>query len=557
MPPSLLVRNARILTMDPDHPRAEAVFVRGNRIVAVGAEADIAGLADAETKSFDAGGGTVLPGFVESHIHLFAGADEMGHLNLLGVGGFDALRTAVRAYAEAHPGLPLVIAQSADYTVLSEHERLTRQHLDVILADRPLALVAPDHHTVWANTLALTRAGILGGRTLGPGNEVVMDAGGTATGELREREAFEPVLALGGGGRASLGLATGGEPDPAPDEAAIAADLDTLRRGLAYAASLGITSIHNMDGNRYTLELLARLDAAGELTSRVRVPFHYRNHRRLADLEIASAMARDFAGERLESGFVKVFYDGVLDSWTAVMIEPYADRPDTRGDPLFSAADFAALAIEIDRRGLQIAVHAIGDGAVRTVLDGYEAAIAANGRRDSRHRIEHIEVVHEDDIPRFEQLGVVASMQPTHPPGSAGLPLEPTVSRIGPERWPLAYAWRRLKDAGARLAFSTDWPVSPLSPLGAIEAAMTRQPFAPGLPDQRLTLHETLEAYTAGGAYAGFAETRIGRIAPGLLADLVVLAGDIEAAAADEIGGLGIACTICDGKVTFEAKRAG
>ncbi|TIX08134.1 MAG: amidohydrolase, partial [Mesorhizobium sp.] len=151
-------------------------------------------------------------------------------------------------------------------------------------------------------------------------------------------------------------------------------------------------------------------------------------------------MAERYNTEWLSSGMVKVFYDGVLDSWTAVMVEPYADRPNWVGEPLFTPRRFAELAVAVDRRGLQMAVHSIGDGAVRAVLDGYEAAAKANGKRDSRHRVEHIEVITDADVPRFEDLGVIASMQPPHPPGAMDFPLEPTVSRIGQARWPLSYA---------------------------------------------------------------------------------------------------------------------
>lgn len=548
----IVIRNGRVLTMDAERPRADAIAIVGNRIAAVGTEAEIAGWVGASTRVIDAGGATVMPGFVESHIHLFVGAAEMEHLNLFGVKGEAALGEAVRAFADARPDLPLVVAQGCDYTVLSDAERPTRHHLDRFLPERPLVLVAPDHHTAWANTAALERAGLLKGRTLGPGNEVVMGADGLATGELREMEAFGPVMALGGAGRERLGLDTGGEPDPAPGEAEIAEDLAILRKGLAYAAGYGITSIHNMDGNRYLADLLERLDAAGELPCRVRVPYHYKNFRSLADLDVASDMAERHKGGKVTSGFVKVFYDGVLDSWTAVMLEPYADHPGVTGEPLFSPAAFAELATEIDRRGLQIAVHAIGDGAVRAVLDGYEAAARANGKRDSRHRIEHIEVIHADDIARFEELGVIASMQPPHPPGTMGMPLEPTVSRIGEARWPLSYAWRTLKEAGARIVFATDWPVSPLSPFHSLQAAMTREPWKDGLPDQRLSLLESIKAYTLGGAYAEHAEDDKGRLAVGLLADIVVLSSDIETTPADEIASLSAIVTIGNGQVTHD-----
>ena len=194
-------------------------------------------------------------------------------------------------------------------------------------------------------------------------------------------------------------------------------------------------------------------------------------------------MAERYDREWLSSGMVKVFYDGVLDSWTAVMVEHYADRPGLASASRCSRREqFAELAVEVDRRGLQIAVHSIGDGAVRAVLDGYEAAQKANGKRDSRHRVEHIEVTTAADVPRFAELGVIASMQPPHPPGAMDFPLEPTVSRIGRDRWPLSYAWRTLKNAGAHVVFASDWPVSPIDPILGIQAAVMRKPWAEGDP---------------------------------------------------------------------------
>ncbi len=328
---------------------------------------------------------------------------------------------------------------------------------------------------------------------------------------------------------------------------------DILRRGLAWCARHGITSIQNMDGNLYQLELLAEIEAEEGLSCRVQVPFHYKNFMTLDMLDKASMMAERYDSEWLSSGMVKVFYDGVLDSWTAVMIEPYADRPDWVGDPLFSPERFAELAVAIDKRGLQIAVHSIGDGAVRAVLDGYEAAREANGARDSRHRVEHIEVIAASDVPRFAEMGVIASMQPPHPPGSMGLPLEPTVSRIGRARWPLSYAWRTLKEAGAHVVFASDWPVSPIDPILGIQAAVVRKPWAETDPDQSFSLREALAAYTVEGAYAGFMEHRKGMLKPGYLADLVVLSNDIEATAPEALHRVLAATTICGGKVTHRA----
>ncbi|MBZ9699678.1 MULTISPECIES: amidohydrolase [unclassified Mesorhizobium] len=548
----LIVINGRVLTMDDDNPTAEAVAVKDGAIVALGSHASIEEFKGPATRVIDARGGSVIPGFIEAHMHLFSGAAELAHLQLSGVHGFEALQKAIRDYASTHPDAKMLVGQGVDYTVLGD-ERVTRHHLDAILPDRPFVMAAPDHHTMWANTNALDLAGILNGRTLGPGNEIVMGDDGLANGELREGEAFGPVLDLAGEGRVRLGLATGGEPNPMPSAEERAADRDIMRRGLAWCARHGITSIQNMDGNLYQLELLAEIEAEEGLPCRVQIPFHYKNFMTLDMLDKASAMAECYNGEWLSSGMVKVFYDGVLDSWTAVMIEPYADRPDWVGEPLFTPQQFIDLAVSVDRRGLQIAVHSIGDGAVRAVLDGYEAAQKANGKRDSRHRVEHIEVIAASDVPRFAELGVIASMQPPHPPGAMDFPLEPTVSRIGPARWPVSYAWRTLKNAGAHVVFASDWPVSPIDPILGIQAAVMRKPWASTDPDQSFSLRESLAAYTVEGAYAEFAEHRKGTLKPGYMADLVVLSADIEKTMPADLHKVRPVTTICGGKVTYQA----
>lgn len=550
---SLIITNAAILTMDADRPTAEAIAVSGNRITQLGSHAEVMREAGADTRVVDAGGGTVIPGFVEGHMHLFAGAAELSHLQLFGTRGFDELKARTEAYVRQNPGDDLIIGEQADYVIIGEHEPLSRHHLDRIVKDRPILVFSPDHHTAWANTLALEKAGLLKGRKLGPGNEIVMGADGLAQGELREGEAIDPVRQLSQKGtRDRLGLATGGEPDPYPSKAEFESDLETMRVGLRHCAAHGITFVQNMDGNLYTLELLEELQRRGELTARVRVPFHFKNFMDIAMLEKASQMAARWRGDMLSSGFVKLFMDGVADSQTAVMIDDYANRPGWKGEPLFEPARFAAIATEADRRGLQIAVHAIGDGAVRIVLDGYEAAQKANGRRDSRHRVEHVEVIHPDDIRRFGAMGVIASMQPPHPPGNHGLPLEPYLSNIGEARWEWAFAWKALREQGARLVFGTDWPVSDIDPLWSLQSAMTRGRWNDRMPDNRQSLHQALHAYTADGAYAGFMEGKTGVLKPGMLADICVLPADLTRTDPTTFKGIRPRLTVCDGRVVFE-----
>jgi hypothetical protein len=491
-----------------------------------------------------------LPGFVESHLHLILGGNELVQLQIGGLYGLDNLKAAFEAYALKYPDNALLMAQGASYEILDAP--VTRHDLDRVIADRPIAMMSPDHHTVWANTAALKAAGLLQGAVMPHGHEVVMAADGTATGELREFEAFGPVLALGGEAHLQLGIATGGEPTPWPSDAVRAKDKDKVAAGLAHCAAHGITSMVNMDGNRYSLQLLKEMQDEGRLTARVKVPFHMKPHMELAELERASAMTAEYDNDWLSCGFVKMFMDGVVDSRTAFMLNAYPGT-DITGEPLFEPERFKEICAEIDRRGLQIAVHAIGDGAVRTTIDGYEAAGKATGNRDMRHRIEHIELIDKADIPRIGALGIVASIQPPHPPGAMDFPLSTMETVIGRNRWADAYLWKTLKDHGAPIAYASDWPVTDVSVMRGLQAAVTRVPYE-GCADERLSLMDSLYAYTAGGAWAAHMEGITGKLVPGLAADLVLIDGDIEAVDPMALGKTPIAMTIAGGRVTYAAE---
>ncbi len=552
MAADLIIENARVLTQDPASPRAEAIAIAGNRIVRVGAREDMAALKGPTARIIDAGGATVLPGFIESHMHVFAGSVQLDRLSLAGIEGIDAITTAIRRRAAEKPDEAVILVEQAQYGMF-DGAPITRQKLDQILPDRPLALWAGDHHTMWANTAALERTGLIHGKALPVGNEIVMGADGKAAGELREFLAYEAILALTpNGGRDGNGLFAGRTFAVDPGPAARDADTATLRKGLAYLARHGITSFHNMDGDPYQFELLKRIDDEGGLPVRARVPLRMLPDHPVSDLELASGQWRTYRSDRLSGGFIKMFMDGVGESTTAWMLDDYGGHPGVRGAPLFDLDHFNAICIEADRRGLQIAVHAIGDAAVRATLDGYEAALKANGRRDSRHRIEHVEALDPADLPRFAALGVVASMQPTHAPGDV-YPMEPMCSLFGEKRLRTAYAWGSLRRSGAPLCFASDWPVAPIDPMLSIKAAVTRRKLSPNAAEERQTLDEALAGYTRDGAWVEFAEDRKGMLKPGYLADVVMLDGDIEATAPEAIDSMTVRLTICDGRITHQA----
>lgn len=555
MTADILIENARIVTMDSQRPHAEAVALKDGAILAIGDRSELSGLAGAGTRRIDAAGNSVLPGFIDSHIHLFAGGAQLGSLSLAGLTGFDMIATAVRRRAAGEPGHGILIAEQAAYAMFGDNKPITRQLLDLVLPDRPLALFASDHHTMWANTAALRAAGILDGHKTGAGSEVVMGSDGLATGELREFDAFAPITDLTPtGGREMLGL-TGREPPAAPAPSQRAVDLEIMRQALDYCASLGITGFHNMDGNFYQLGLLDEIERTEGLAVRGRVPFRMLPGMPLSSLRKAVEMRDSWHSDRLKSDFVKLFMDGVIESTTAHMFADYAGMPRVRGFSFFEQDEFDAICVEADRLGLQIAVHAIGEAAVNRTLNGYDAARRANGFRDSRHRVEHVEMLAPADVARFAELQVIASMQPTHAPGGY-YPVEPILSMVGAERMMTGYAWETIRRTGAHLVFASDWPVAPLDPLLGIKTASTRQPLFDGAPDQRQSPMNSIAGFTVEGAYTEFAEGRKGVLKAGAMADLVVLSGDIEAVAPAEIDTLKVAATICDGRITYERTAA-
>ncbi|HET7410480.1 MAG TPA: amidohydrolase [Paracoccaceae bacterium] len=546
----IIITNGRLVTFDPARPAAQALAIRDGRVLAVGTTDEIAALRRPGTREIDAGGASVLPGFTDAHVHLFMGAAELDQLYLADIQSEAALTRAVRAYAATRPDDPVVYANGATLALLGGTP-ITREALDGVLPDRPLAIMAADHHVVWANTAALAQAGLLDSPGPRPGGEVVAGPDGRANGQLFETSAFAPVLALTPlGGRELLGYATGKEPPvpPTPDQRRL--DRETLLAGLRHAAQAGITTLHNMDGNFYQLELLSELETEGTLIARVQVPFHLKPEDPLDRLAEADEMRRRWHSDTLWSGRVKMFMDGVMESRTALML---ADYPDTAhpGAGLFEADHFNEACIRADAMGLQISVHAIGDGAVRRVLDGYEAAARANGPRDARHRIEHIEVIAPEDVPRLAELGVVASMQPLHAPAGGLFPPPDPGTVLREDQLAYAYPWRRLREAGARMVFSTDWPVVPIEPGRTLKAATAGAPL-PGWADQRQTLDQALASYIPDAAWLEFTEDRKGRLAPGYLADVVVMAQDLHAMAPETLDQARPVLTVCGGRITFE-----
>lgn len=529
-----IFENASVFTANPNQPFAEAVVITGNRISFVGGNAEAHAYKGNETRIIDAGGGTLMPGFIDSHYHMMYGALNMDGMQLEAADSFEELSRIVHTYAAEHPDVPWLAGTGLRYNLGPNNTVLTRQHLDSLVADRPIYINSFDGHTSWANTLALKMAGIFHGGKTAPNSENVLDEHGESTGELREPGAYKPVSDL----------------VPKPDEARKRA---LLRQALHRTASLGITSVHNMDGNAEQAARYAAFEDLGELTCRIYLPYSVTPETSIEALEReAMEMLNSYNGDILRTGSVKFFIDGVIEGFTGLLVDPYADDPTTCGAANYDLEQFNHLVAKADSLKMQVFTHAVGDMGVRKVLDAYQYAQSQNGKRDARHRVEHIELIHPEDLLRFKQLGVLASMQPLHAPMRVEEG-DVWVQRVGAQRWPLSFAWQTLREAGATLVFGSDWPVVTQNPFQGISNATTRAPWVEGMPHQKQSLFDTLIAYTRDAAYAEFQEHQKGQIRENYLADLVALPKNIFEMELVDIGSLTPALTMVNGRVVYEA----
>lgn len=532
----LILRGGRVYTVNPAQPWAEAVALRGDRIVAVGSNADVDRLAGDRTVVIDLGGKLVLPGFNDTHIHFLEGSLALDQVSLDSAKSLAEMQERVRAYALARPEQAWIAGRGWIYEYVDGGRLPTRADLDTVVSDRPVYLEAYDGHTAWVNTKALEVAKVNGASVPDGYGEIVKDhRTGLPTGVLKEGAAMEMVH------RAIP------KPTRAHQRAA-------LRLGLAEARRNGICSIQNASGTLEELDLYQSLLDANELTVRVYFAITVDKQTSPQDLDLVAAASSRFRGPWIKAGAVKIFMDGVIESHTAGMLDPYSDDPSTSGSPEYTASEIDRLVSDLDRRGFQIFTHAIGDRSVRMVLDAYARAASTNPSHPRRHRIEHIETISAQDIPRFAGLGVVASMQPYHAsPDITGI----WARNAGEARLQRAFAWQSIRAAGAHMGHGSDWPVVTLNPLVGLHAAITREdlegkPEGGWVPLQRLSLEQAILGYTRDAAYASFDDDAKGSIEPGKLADLVVLADDIFEISPRKIGATAVRMTIAGGRIVYE-----
>lgn len=537
--PTLILRNGRLWTANPVQPWAEAVAITGNKITAVGANAAIAKLAGPQTQIVDLEGRLVSPGFNDAHIHFLGGARGLRQIDLTGACTLEEMQKRVREYAEKHPNAEWITGSGWEYFCFPPGRVARKEDLDAAVKDKAVFISAYDGHSGWANTKALRIGEVARAEFKGFGEVERDPITGEPTGFLKE---------------GAMGLVR--RHIPRPTRAQSLADLET---GLKLVASLGITSLQNASGSPDELSLYEELLQQGKLTARTGMVMSV--GRKDAPLTDFAQLERKYINsDMLRVPGIKLMLDGVIESHTAAMLEPYSDGYDGSGEPNWSAEDFNDVVLRADRLGLQIWTHAIGDRAVRMALDAYENATRRNAgryhlvRKDRRYRIEHIETIHPTDLPRFAKLGVLPVMQPIHAdPGT----VEVWSKAVGPERLKLAFPWRAFERSGARLVFSSDWPACiSLNPIRAIHNAVNRRtidgkPAGGWTPEHRVSIETALRGYTQMGALASFEETTKGRLAPGYLADLAVFSQDLFKIDPMKIHETKVVMTIFDGRVIY------
>jgi predicted amidohydrolase YtcJ len=501
-PPDAIYVNASIWTGVPGAPRAEALAVREGKIVAIGPAARVAKLAGPSTRTVDLGGAFVVPGLIDTHTHFLSGGFQLASVDLRGAASKEDFVRRLGDFAAKLPKGRWITGGDWDHEAWGG-ELPRRDWIDAVTPDNPVFVNRLDGHMALANSLALRLAGVTQATKDPDGGLIVRDRTGEPTGILKDE---------------ALALVDRVQPAPGETE-----QDEALDRAMKHAAALGVTQIHHM-GTWDDLAVFRRGAARGALPLRVYAFVPLDTWPRLTELVRKEGRGDD----RLRWGGLKGYVDGSLGSTTAWFHEPYTDAPGTSGLVVTDPARMASDIRKADAAGLQVAVHAIGDRANDWLLDTFAHVETANGPRDRRFRIEHAQHLSRAALPRFAALDVIASMQPYHAIDDGRW----AEKRIGPERIRTTYAFRSLLDNKAKLAFGSDWTVAPISPIEGIYAAVTRRTLDdknPGgwVPDQKITVEEALRAYTAGGAWAGFQEDRLGTLESDRLADFVVLSADL------------------------------
>lgn len=533
----LIITNAKVWTVDNAHPTAQAVAVLGDRIVGVGTNPEVEAWHGAATRVIDAGGKLLLPGFNDAHVHFVSGGLQLDAVQLNDATSAEEFVRRIGERARKTPKGEWILGGDWDETKWNPATLPTKELIDPATPDSPVFVFRYDGHMALANSVALRLAGVTAQTPDPPGGVIVRDAKGNPTGALKD---------------AATDLVDRVIPNLSHEQR-----VHAVKRALAYAATLGVTSVQHMNPDYADIAVYAELLQRGELNTRVYAAPYIMDVEDQAKIGIRHA----FGGPYLRIGALKAYADGSLGSTTAYFFEPFTDQPNTRGllsDEMQPLSLMRERMMKADAAGLQLCTHAIGDQAISMILDLYSEVAKAHGEADRRFRIEHAQHMAARDFQRFAQLKVIASVQPYHAIDDGRW----AEKRIGHDRATRTYAFRTFLDQGVRLALGTDWDVAPLNPMLTVYAAVTRATLDgknPNgwFPEQKLTVPETIEAYTIGSAYAEFQEKEKGSITPGKLADMVLLSDDIFSIDPAKIREVKVLKTIVGGRVTWDSAAAG
>ncbi len=540
----LILLHGKVWTCDPGKPTAQAIAIAGGKIAAVGTDDEMRALAGGDARIVDLRGRLVLPGFNDAHVHFYMGGDTLTSVDLRNANSPAEFRERIHRFAQTKPPGEWIQNGSWDQERWTPSSLPTCRLIDDVTPNHPVWVNRSDGHMMLANSLAMRLAGVDGNTADVPGGEIVRDENGVPTGIFKD---------------AAKRLIDHAIPLPSRShirEAILAAQRHALSYGVTSVQDMGVLGSRGGETMVEVLRTYQELDREGALRVRISAHLPLPEWRRLGD---AGVMA-NFGSGRLQIGAVKSFSDGSLGSTTAWFFDPYTDAPQTCGLPSEEMLDQEGMYRNLrdaDTAGLQLVIHAIGDHANSTVLDMCERLEKENGKRDRRIRIEHAQHLLAKDIPRFQQLNVIASVQPYHCIDDGRW----AEKRIGAKRARTTYAFRSLMEAGAVVAFGSDWWVAPINPLAGIYAAVTRRTvdgrFPQGwVPTEKVSVEEAVRAYTLNAAYASGEEWIKGSIAPGKLADVVVLSEDIFSIDTVAIADVQVDMTILNGEIVAERKNS-